>query len=363
MTNKPTVWQVAAGESNRNYTDLFIDCDVMLLGPGRYGAYNEETHKKMVEIGWTEKKVGCIRKFAEEVKHGDIVLLRNTKKVVSIGLVANEEYSHNDCFRDVLGWDLQHTRRVIWDQHLSGKLEQIQKDKELFWKQNQTPMFTRVNDESVIERVRYLFKDIKQRKLKDMPSNISLQLSLDELGEELFSEGLPNESVEKFIDAVKRQRRLIKWYVEYGKESKRPQEHEVVAHMILPLLLALGWSEQLLAIEWNKIDLAAFWGTPTTNDKCCLVCEAKGLGMGLQKAFSQAKDYTKKHNLDKCKKILLTDGHLLYVHEKINGCWSEQPSGYLNIRNICKNYVFPTGTDAIKTIIALTPAGIGRKIE
>ena len=29
---------------------------------------------------------------------------------------------------------------------------------------------------------------------------------------------------------------------------------------MLPLLLALGWSEQLLAVEWKKIDLAAFWG-------------------------------------------------------------------------------------------------------
>ena len=45
---------------------------------------------------------------------------------------------------------------------------------------------------------------------------------------------------------------------------------------------ALGWSEQLLAVEWNKIDLAVFQATPRTPDKCALLCEAKSLGHGLQ---------------------------------------------------------------------------------
>ncbi len=68
------------------------------------------------------------------------------------------------------------------------------------------------------------------------------------------------------------------WYREYGHASARPDEHEVVAHMVLPLLLALGWSEQLLAVEWHKVDLAGFWGTPTIPENCVLMCEAKGVG-------------------------------------------------------------------------------------
>ena len=60
-----------------------------------------------------------------------------------------------------------------------------------------------------------------------------------------------------------------------------------MAHIILPLLLALGWSEQLLAVEWQKIDLAAFGSTPTTAKTCVLVCEAEGLGHGLQDVLTR----------------------------------------------------------------------------
>ena len=31
------VWQMATGEPNRDYQELFFDHDIMILGPGRYG--------------------------------------------------------------------------------------------------------------------------------------------------------------------------------------------------------------------------------------------------------------------------------------------------------------------------------------
>lgn len=60
------------------------------------------------------------------------------------------------------------------------------------------------------------------------------------------------------------------------------------------MLLALGWSEHLLAVEWQRIDLAAFRATPTTNETCVLVCEGKGPWRGLADDFEQAKGYVDK---------------------------------------------------------------------
>lgn len=358
------VWQIAAGDSTRNYTDIFLKYDCMFLGPGRYGPYSDEVYQPLIEKKlWTRQKISSIKRFATNVNPGDIVLLRKTYQVVAIGIVADSGYEHNNTFDDVFGWDLQHTQRVIWQHHISKELKKMQKIEAVFAGRLQIPMFTAVKDRKILDQIEHLFAQCRKRPLSPMAEKVPEPLSLEELGEELFSKGLPNEAVDKVILAIKRQRRLAKWYEEHGTRSKRPKEHEVVAHMILPFLLALGWSEQLLAVEWKKIDLAAFSGTPTTSEKCCLVCEAKQLEHGLQNTFAQAKDYTAKLKLDNCKRIVLTDGTRVYLYQKLmNGQWNEKPIGYLNVKLIRTNHVAPEGTNAVDTIMALTPTGINREI-
>jgi hypothetical protein len=239
-------------------------------------------------------------------------------------------------------------------------LNRVQQKKPIFHYRGST--FSKVN-KRVQARIEHLFSQFRRRALKAFASALPEPLTFEELGTELFSKGLPNEAVDKAIKAIERQRRLAKWYEKQGKKSERPTEHEVVAHMILPLLLALGWSEQLLAVEWHKIDLAGFWATPTTKDNCCVVCEAKGLGHGLQNIFDQATDYVTKLKLRNCKKILLTDGQRLYLHQRVeNGRWDDVPVGYLNINKIRTNHIAPVDTSGVDTIMALTPAGISRVI-
>lgn len=356
------VWQIAAGDSTRNYTDIFLNHDCMFLGPGRYGPYSDEVYKPLVKEGiWKNQKIAAIRNFRTKVGVGDIVLLRNTYRVVAIGIVSGG-YEHNGTFDDVFGWDLQHTQRVIWQHNLKEDLQTFQKVKDIFAGRLQIPMFTGVKDRKILDPIEHLFDQCKKRPLKPMPEKLPEPLNLDQLGEELFSKGLPNEAVDKVILAIQRQRRLAKWYEEHGEKSKRPREHEVVAHMILPFLLALGWSEQLLAVEWKKIDLAAFSSTPTTPENCCLVCEAKPLEHGLQDTFAQATRYVEKLKLNRCRKVLLTDGIRLYLYQRLtNGKWNETPVGYLNVKLIRTNHIAPANTNAVDTIMALTPAGIGRE--
>jgi hypothetical protein len=358
------VWQIASGDSARNYSHLFLNHDVMFMGPGRFGPWDKAIYTSKAKEGLVSKSdLAAFRSWDERVAEGDIVLLRYGYRVISIGLIADAEFHSMDQFDDVFGWDLQHTMRVTWQEHLHRKLEDIQSKRDIFASRKQIPTFTAVSHRETLDQVEHLFSDLRPRPLKRLPEPIPKPLALDELGEALFARGIPNEAVDRLILAIQRQRRLTKWYETQRKSSGRPTEHEVVAHMLLPILIALGWSEQLLAIEWKKIDLAGFWGTPTTPERCALVCEAKIMGHGLQNnVLDQAIGYTEKLKLTQCKKVVMTDGIRLYIYERKMRKWNRDPAGYLNITKIRTNHIAPAGTNAIDTIVALTPSGVDREV-
>lgn len=354
------IWQVSAGDGRRDFSNLFLKYDLMLAGPGRFGPYSKESYNQVIQQGlYTARKIGFLRSFVEDPQVGDIVLLRDRSDFKAIGQVAKESYFHDETFDDIYGWDLQHVRRVFWQEHLTDDLRKL---KLSFGTGKQASMFSGVNKNHISKSIQPLLEKFENRKLKPLPSEVGKILDLEELGEELFSRGLPNNSVDQLIKAIERQRRLIQWYKLHGKDSDRPTEHEIVAHMVLPLLLALGWSEQLLAIEWKRVDLAVFTEAPTVSKYCCLVCEAKRFGHGLQNVFKQAAKYVKNHKLNNCEKILLTQGKILYLYEKSGLDWNDKPVGYLNIDKIRTNYLIPEGTNAVDTIMALTPSGIHNKI-
>jgi hypothetical protein len=221
----------------------------------------------------------------------------------------------------------------------------------LFGDRKMIPTFTRVDDERVLAPVRDLFDFVTIRPPRLRPERPSDVLTDSDLGRELFSMGLSNRATEEVISALNRQRRLQEWYTQHGRRSGRPTESEVVAHMVLPLLLALGWSEQLLAVEWNRIDLAGFRTAPTTSESCALVCEAKGFGHGLSGVLRQAQRYVEALELHQCRRILLTEGGRYYMYERDAGEWPQEPTAYLNARKPRARYL--DGTSAIEALLAL----------
>lgn len=357
------VWQVASGAGGRDYSGLCIEHDVMLLGPGSPGDIQQciEDYDPLIESGRVSKsKVNSIRKFADQVRPGDQVLLRNGHRVVALGVVDESGYLHDERFDDIFGWDLQHCHRVRWNRAIDKELAELQAKQPLFGTRKQIPMFTRVKHDSVLAPIRHLLSMQADRDLADLPSPPSDVMSQDEIGESLFSRGLSLASIDDLLATFERQRRMLRWYQEHGRESGRPTEHEVVAYMILPILLALGWSEQLLAVEWNKVDLAAFSDTPTINRNCVLVCEAKRMGSGLQgNAYGQAVGYIGKHGFDRCKHVLLTQGQRFYLYRmEASGEWPKEPTGYLNLAKIRERYMMPAGVSAIDTLTRLTPTSL-----
>jgi len=353
-----TIWQIAAGERGRYYSDLFLRYDVMFMGPGSYGPFIGN-RKKYKEAG-SLKKVRC---FCEDVRPGDFVLLREGYQVISLGLITDDEYFWDDRLDDVYAWDLQHCRRVTWQNHLQPYLARIQSEKvDLFHNRKQIPTFTRVEDSAVLDSIRHLLSDVKERKVKDLFPDIPLPLTSDQIRDELFNRGFAFEALGQVISVLEHLSKIGSWYGENWETSGRPSEHEIVAHMILPLFHTLGWSEQLLAIEWRKIDLAAFSGAPTNAEKCVLVCEAKSLWSGLQNVWGQAVNYVQQHELIGCKKILITDGLRYFLYQHKGDDWKQSPDGYLNIRAIRTKHLIPANTNGIDTILALTPAGVARPI-
>lgn len=353
------VWQIACGEKGRRYQRLFLDHDVMFLGPGRFGAYSPNLYEANPDACAEGKgKITYIRQFATEVQPGDYVLLRSGYKVLSIGVV-DSHYFHSTAFDDVYGWDLEHCRRVIWQRQHDDTLQRIQSTGDLFEDRKQIPTFTRVSHDRNLEPIRDLLPQVVRRQLNDLPQMPPSPLTPEELSDALFQEGLSYDACLHVERAVRKLRGLLDWYND-ARSSDRPTEHEVVAHMILPLMLALGWSEQLLAVEWKKIDLAVFTHTPTDASTCGLVCEAKVMDSPMQEVVDQAIGYCSKHMLDHCQKILVTDGGYFALYRKIKGVWESEPSGYVSLRKLRRNYLTPKGADAVKTLMALTPAHIAR---
>ena len=313
-------WQVAAGDGERDYSGVFLDYGVMLIGPGDHGEYFENKDY------YDDKdcyKPNDVRYFAEQVKEGDIVVLKRPSgklwEVLAIGTV-ERGYVYSSAFDDVEGWDLQHCRHVKW-----AKSEG--------WE----PMaglargtFKGINKKDTIQRIDELLKSGVIKPPKKIPEPVR-KLDDEDLIDDLISHGLRPKDAEEFTQTIQRIRRLVKWYHSSGEGVK---EHETRTFLIVPLLLALGWSEQRLKIEWKNVDIA-FFERPYTNEdnekednECVTILESKKLRAGLSPAESQVKGYADKH--PKCEKLIVSDGccYKLFERNEENG-WDY--SAYLNI--------------------------------
>ena len=116
-----TIWQVAAGNGkDTNYAKTCLYQDVIILGPGKYGPWPECEADVRAESDGDGSKAGIIRRFAEEITPGDLVVLRiGTQEAYGVGIVEGP-YQWNALFADVQGWNLQHVRRVRWLWHGYG---------------------------------------------------------------------------------------------------------------------------------------------------------------------------------------------------------------------------------------------------
>jgi len=201
------------------------------------------------------------------------VLRIGTSSVCGVGVVVGDT-EWNDRFGDVDGWDLQHVRRVKW-----------------LWKQN-TDFSTyalkwgdtvqRLTSEPVLDWIRTLeIPDSEMaREIADFPRSAGVRRDTSEtIAEYLFDHGIASQSIRDLTNEIAELSRIAKWY----QSSCNPSEPETVAYLVIPLLRALGWTPQKMAIEWRKVDIALFRSLPRDTGKRAFVSYREVSGPGIRR--------------------------------------------------------------------------------
>jgi hypothetical protein len=264
----PTFWQIPAGPTNRNYTDIFIKHGVALIGPGEPGAWNE----KRPDEDFGGRFVRC---FASEIQHDDIIVLRTGIKAVhAIGIVVGP-YEHLEQFDDVNGWDLQHARRVRWLLLLNDQTF----DRPVFGAN--PPRISRINDLEVINFVKSILNSPPSDwKIAPLPPLPNFEISMEDIP----------LAIAEIVAMAKDFCGQVWPNLLLGD---MPSEQEMIAHFVIPVLRALGWPPELIAVEWRNVDVALFQTLPRTPENCILIIEAKRIGSSVEGALLQAQGYAK----------------------------------------------------------------------
>lgn len=285
------VWQVSGGPASRAYADVFLRHGVALIGPGDAGPWKPERDDEEFEGSF-------VRRFASEVKAGDVFLLRTgIATITAVGLVGGD-YLYVNALDDVNGWDLQHARRVRWcrlpAEHAFGSA---------VFGANPSRCSRVWNEEAV---------DFAERFLKSPPTHWHTAPLPELPAEEPPLDQVPGALLGIVAEAAD----LVPLLQDGQAFGEHPSEDELIAHFVVPFLRALGWPPERIAVKWRYIDVAVFRALPRTPENCHLVIEAKRLGAGVEGALDQAKGYVEALGVPR--DVIVTDGirYRMYAGER-----------------------------------------------
>ena len=163
----------------------------------------------------------------------------------------------------------------------------------------------------------------------------------------MFESGASSNSIEILLSEFNELRRIAKWY--HGKEA--PSEFETISYLVVPLLRALGWTPQKMAIEWKKVDIALFDQLPRENNNLSVVVEAKKKGFSCLTAISQAEGYAK--GKENCKRLIVTDGLRYGIYLKENDNYNLK--AYFNLVDLRDNYEIYSCRGVKEGLMTMTP--------
>ena len=339
-----TIWQQAAGDTDRDYSDLCLKWDVVLNGPGYAGPW-PDCAKRLLDEKLSSRKLTDLKRFAVEMKDGDLVVLRiGTSTAVGLGQIVGP-YEWSAEFGDIDGWDLQHVRRVRWLWHNRSTPRTFPK---YALKQGDTTQ--KLNQGPVTEWVAGLAipDEAVSRPLVELPRSPDRNdISVVEISEFLFDHGVASSSIKALLNEIGELTRIAKWY----QRSSKPSEHETVAYLAVPLLRALGWTPQRMAVEWNHVDLALFNQLPRRDDSLSVVVEAKKMDKSCLTAMSQAMSYAQ--GKSGCHRLIVTDGLRYGVYTRDEEVFNLY--AYLNLTRLRRDYPILGSKGAEEAVLAMAP--------
>ena len=346
-----TIWQQAAGNTDRDYVDLCLKWDVILNGPGDYGPW-PTCQKDIREDGYSERKITDLWRFCEQMKDGDLVILRRgTSVVVGVGEIVGD-YEHCEEFNDVDGWDIAHVRRVRWLWENSEEPKEF--DTYTLKRGDTTQLLNAPDVDSWLESL-----DISDAEHEHTPVDLpdigdDANASFDDISKYLFDKGVSSTSISSLLNEIDEFVRIANWY---NRSEEKPSEHETVNYLVVPLLRVLGWTPQRMAIEWNRIDVALFSSLPRKEDFLSVIVEAKKKGSSCLSAFSQARDYAL--GCRRCRRLIVTDGlrYGIFTRGEGESCQKEEFSlhAYMNLTRPRNKYPLYECRGAQDALLAMAP--------
>lgn len=310
----PDYWQVASGSRGRDFAEDFLEHGMAFVGG--------------------DDNIGAMK----QVKLSDVMILkRGNSRIAAVGRVVERGGKHvgvdDKEWLEVDGWYLPAYCYVRW--------HRPSQDVEVGGLTRKT--MERAHQHELQEIARQILTECPSyaSRITDPPP--TREVSDEEILEFLIQEGLSPTVAEDLTSALRRVRLLARYYRDRSRwEDVR--EHETRTFLILPVLLALGWSEQQMKIELGtrggkRIDIACFSRAyyrkengEANNEDCALIIESKGFDSGLHYANDQAVAYAE--NFPSCRAVLVSNGYSYKAFERdATGAFSQKPSAYLNLLN------------------------------
>lgn len=300
MSAASRVWQISGGPAVGGYADLFLHHQVALVGPGDTGPWRAD--RPGFEV------YDDVRRMADEVREGDVLLLRTGPgTVVSVGIVAGP-YQYFEQFDDVNGLAVQHGRRVRW----ATDVQPYTFSHAVFGRgQARLGLVTHPD-----------LLDYARRVVNSPPFGWQHVALCPLPPEEPLLDPLPPQVADLVGHALDLQQ--LYWDVQHFGDL--PAEHELVAHYVVPLLREWGWPMERIAVEWRRVDVAVFRALPRTPENLHFIVEAKRLDKSAEGALQQAQDYLTA--LGVRRDIVVTDGlrYRLYAADR-----NHAPVAYANL--------------------------------
>ncbi len=310
---QPTYWQIGSGNDSRYYAKYCLRHGIAVVGG-----------------------LNPCKTMKNEVVQGDIFLLRNgLYKIIAVGYVVSRNGIHKGegnklWLKDFDGWPLTAYCYVEWHQPaqpvtVSGM--------------SRSPL-VRVNKIDPIDAANDILSNYPPLKIE--PDPVATSPVTDEmLCSYLIAEGWSTHDAEQFRFSLQPIVLLAEYYREKNLEIR---EHEIRTLLIIPLLLALGWSEKNLKIEYTaskggRIDIACFskpYENETSDKDCILLIESKNLKSGLCVAADQVKSYA--ISFPSCNTVITSNGFCYKAYEKVGDTFSDEPSAYMNITDFQDRY-------------------------
>lgn len=303
----PTYWQIAAGYDQRDYSDLFLKYGIAFAGGG-----------------------------LEKVNVGDIMVLkRGIKAIKAVGTVVERDGRCGGCgdkdwLLDIDGWKPLQYRYVKW-----RKPNEPKKVSGLVMGTLKGLHIKKLTDEA--DKI----LDIEPVEPEPEPPSTE-KVNDDDILKFLVKQGTRPSSSDEITSTISKIRLLADYYYnQYGYPWSDIGEHEIRTFLVVPLLLALGWSEQQTKIEFacggrKRVDIAYFRKPCERKKKeelkkeCVAIVETKKFSAGLDYAHEQAKTYSK--DFPNCQAVITTNGYCykVYLRDQCDK-FQERPSAYINL--------------------------------